>query len=269
MIESISFSPLYAFWAVHILTDNNIVFCTVLRHQSKHSNWKKGGYPNFGGWLTVWLKRRDKHQESCQSFDEERKTRPEEWRYAADPGSRSVFFFVSFCTLPFSLRNLIKCRGRTNTSLPDRVAGLTVKLIAHCVTFITGEILGRFNKWFCLLSSQFVNSILTMGLPTLQSDGMCTVSLLQTTQSKDSTIYLVKTIGKNWHMRYIHCFSFKYSGKIMKWNRLEISIPYSYNVSGDMGVIRLIGGTITSCHFSSAFPSFVKPSFNNDYPGRY
>ena len=55
----------------------------------------------------------------------------------------------------------------------------------------------------------------------------------------------------------------------MKWNRLEISIPYSCNVSGDMGIIRLIGGTITSCHFSSAFPSFVKPSFNNDYPGRY
>ena len=35
----------------------------------------------------------------------------------------------------------------------------------------------------------------------------------------------------------------------MKWNRLEISIPYSYNVSGDMGIIRLIGGTITSCDF--------------------
>ena len=45
---------------------------------------------------------------------------------------------------------------------------------------------------------KIVNSILTMGLPRLQSDSKCTtVSLLQRTQSKDSTICLVNTVDKN------------------------------------------------------------------------
>ena len=133
------------------------------------------------------------------------------------------------------------------------VAGPTVKMIAHCMTYITGEILGRFNKWFCLLSRNLLfRELWTRSWPWVCRDYNLIASAQPSLYCRGHKAKIPQYVQKTRLIKISICaINNFFLLNIFREHcelKLEISSPYSYNVAGDMGMI-LTRATITSFHF--------------------